>query len=199
MTREISTILLAAGQSSRMGQPKLVLPWGKTTVLGQVVATFAAAGIEDILVVTGGARDQIETAVTLLAKTYPVRAIYNPNHDRGEMLSSIQAGLAGLGAMPHATLIGLGDQPQVREETIRAICAAYLRTEARLVFPSFENRRGHPWLASRPFWAEVMALPQSTTPRQFINSYTGQIEYVEADESILQDLDTPEDYSRQRP
>ena len=199
MTREISTILLAAGQSSRMGQPKLVLPWGKTTVLGQVVATFAAAGIEDILVVTGGARDQIETAVTLLAKTYPVRGIYNPNHDRGEMLSSIQAGLAGLGAMPHATLIGLGDQPQVREETIRAICAAYLRTEARLVFPSFENRRGHPWLASRPFWAEVMALPQSTTPRQFINSYTGQIEYVQADESILQDLDTPEDYSRQRP
>ncbi len=57
MTRGISAILLAAGQSRRMGRPKLILPWGDTTVLGQVVATFAAAGIEDILVVTGGARD----------------------------------------------------------------------------------------------------------------------------------------------
>ena len=62
MTREISAILLAAGQSRRMGRPKLILPWGETTVLGQVVSTFAAAGIEDILVVTGGARDQIEEA-----------------------------------------------------------------------------------------------------------------------------------------
>jgi CTP:molybdopterin cytidylyltransferase MocA len=54
-------------------------------------------------------------------------------------------------------------------------------------------------LASRPFWAEVLALPQTTNPRQFINAYTGRIEYVQADESILKDLDTLEDYKRQHP
>ena len=199
MTVGISAILLAAGESRRMGQPKLVLPWGETTVLGQVVATFAAAGIEDILVVTGGARQQIEQLVAQLANTYPVRAVYNPDHNRGEMLSSIQTGLAHLAQDVRACLIGLGDQPQVRKETIRSICEAYLQTEAPLVFPSFENRRGHPWLASRPFWAEVLALPQTTNPRQFINAYTGLIEYVQADESILKDLDTLEDYKRQHP
>jgi len=199
MTREINAILLAAGESRRMGQPKLLLPWGKTTVLGQVVAMFAAADIEDILVVTGGARENVEELVADLAKDYPVRAVYNPEYARGEMLSSIQAGFSKLGPEPRAALIGLGDQPQVLETTIRAICSAYLRTEAPLVFPSFKNRRGHPWLASRSFWADILALPQSTNPRHFINNYRGRIEYVDADESILQDLDTPEDYQRQRP
>jgi molybdenum cofactor cytidylyltransferase len=199
VTRQISAILLAAGASRRMGQPKLILPWGDTTVLGQVVATFSAAGIEKILVVTGGARQQVEGLVTQLAKTFPVRVCFNPNHASGGMLSSIHAGLAGLGPEVCAALIGLGDQPQVREATIRAICTAYLQTKAELVFPSFKNRRGHPWLASRLSWSEIMALPQSTNPRHFINGYSGRVEYVEADESIMHDLDTPEDYQHQQP
>ncbi|MGB8214102.1 MAG: nucleotidyltransferase family protein [Anaerolineales bacterium] len=199
LTGGVSALLLAAGESRRMGQPKLLLPWGDTSVLGQVIATFAAAEIADILVVTGGARAQLEELVEGLAKQYPVRAVYNPEYASGEMISSIQAGLAALGPGPCATLIGLGDQPQVREATIRAICAAYSQTGAQLVFPSFGNRRGHPWLAGRPCWGELLALPRSTNPRQFLNAYTGRIEYVQADGSILQDLDTLEEYLRQRP
>ena len=115
------------------------------------------------------------------------------------MLSSIQAGLAGLGSGVLAAMIGLGDQPQIREETVRRICAAFFQTESPLVIPSFQGRRGHPWLAARPLWPEILALPTSTTPRQFINAHAGQIEYVSADESTLLDLDTPEEYDRQRP
>jgi molybdenum cofactor cytidylyltransferase len=199
MENNISTILLAAGLSTRMGQPKLLLPWGGTTVLGQVVSTFAAAGMKEIIVVTGGARDQVEGLVAELAKDNPVRVIFNPEYSRGEMLSSIQAGLAALNSRSCAALIGLGDQPQVREGTVRRICAAFAQTRSPLVIPSFQKRRGHPWLAASPLWPEIMALPLSTTPRQFLNSYAGQVEYVAADQSILQDLDTPEDYSRQRP
>jgi molybdenum cofactor cytidylyltransferase len=194
-----------------MGQPKLLLPWGKTTVLGQVVATFAAGLSTDsimdsrrepdyeIIVVTGGAHTQIEELVAQLAKKYPIRAIYNSKYARGGMLSSIQVGLVTLGSEPRAALIGLGDQPQVREETVRHIYAAFVQTESPLVIPSFENRRGHPWLASRSLWPEILALPPSTPPRQFLNNYAGQIAYVVADESILQDLDTLENYNRQRP
>jgi molybdenum cofactor cytidylyltransferase len=199
MGNSIVVILLAAGLSTRMGQPKLLLPWGRTTVLGQVVSTFAAAGMEEIIVVTGGARQKIESLVAELAKEYPVRAVYNPAYMRGKMLSSIQAGLEALDSQPSAALIGLGDQPQVREQTVRRICAAFIQTESPLVIPSFQNRRGHPWLAARPLWPKFLALPSSTTPRQFLNTYAGQMKYVVADESILQDLDTPEDYSRQRP
>ncbi|HTX91483.1 MAG TPA: nucleotidyltransferase family protein [Anaerolineales bacterium] len=198
-TGRISAILLAAGKSRRMGQPKLLLPWGTTTVLGQVVATFAAAGIGDLVVVTGGARRRVEALVADLAGRYPVRSVYNPEHERGEMLSSIQAGLAALGPEPRAALIGLGDQPQVQMETIRRLCAAFERTGTPLVFPSFDNHRGHPWLAGRAFWPEILALPLGTNPRQFITAYAGPIGYVEADESILRDLDTPEDYALQRP
>lgn len=61
----IAAIILAAGLSKRMGQPKMLLPWGETTVLGQVVATIAAAGIEDILVVTGGEREGVEAEIPL--------------------------------------------------------------------------------------------------------------------------------------
>ena len=75
MGNNISAILLAAGLSSRMGQPKLLLPWGERTVLGQVVATFAAAGIEEIIVVTGGVREQVEMLVAELANEVPVRAV----------------------------------------------------------------------------------------------------------------------------
>ena len=182
-----------------MGEPKLILPWGRTTVLGQVVETVASAGIEDILVVTGGAHIPIEAHVALLAKTYPIRAVYNPDHATGGMVSSIQTGLVSLGPEPRAALIALGDQPQVRKETVVAICDTYYRTEAALVFLSFGNQRGHPWLASRSFWTEILNLGYSANARQLINAYTGRIEYIEADESVLKDMDTKEDYNRQRP
>ncbi len=199
MGNNISAILLAAGLSSRMGRPKLLLPWGETTVLGQVITTFAAAGVEDLLVVTGAEHDQIEGMVADLSPELPVRTVYNPAFAGGEMLSSIQVGLSALDSRAQAALIGLGDQPQVLEETVRSICNAFVQTKSQLVIPSFLNRRGHPWLAARPLWPGILALPSSTTAKQFLNTFTGHMEYVPADRSILQDLDTPADYDRLRP
>ena len=115
------------------------------------------------------------------------------------MLSSIQAGLGGVGPGATAALIGLGDQPQVRMETIRRICEAFSLTESPLVIPSFQDRRGHPWLAARSLWPEIMKFPTFATPRQFLGTHARLIEYVAADESVLKDLDTLEDYRRQRP
>jgi molybdenum cofactor cytidylyltransferase len=197
---EISAIILAAGASRRMGKPKLILPWGNTTVLGKVVATFAAAEIGDILVVTGGARQQIERLVTQLARKFPVRMVHNPDYEHAEMLSSIQVGLSGLGSESSAALIGLGDMPQVQEETVRRICTTFDQTRSLLIIPSFQGHRGHPWLVARSLWPEILALPStSTTARQFLSAHTSQIEYVAADENTLKDLDTLEEYNRLRP
>jgi molybdenum cofactor cytidylyltransferase len=209
MATEIAAILLAAGESRRMGQPKMLLPWGEATVLGQVVSIFSA-GLSskldrridpdnEILIVTGGARKLVEAEVARLAEQYPLRIVYNPNYALGGMVSSIQAGLMALGPGTLAALIGLGDQPQVRENTIRQICTAFKQTESPIIIPSFQNHRGHPWLATKALWPELMALPSSTTPRQFLDAHAGQIKYISADDSILQDLDTPEDYKQQRP
>ena len=196
---QISVIILAAGVSSRMGQPKLIMPWGQGTVLAQVVGTFAQAGIVDIVVVTGGAREQVEDALADLSGRVPVRPVYNPNFADNGMLSSIKTGLVAQNSRTRAVLIGLGDQPQVRAGTVEHICAAYLRSGSHLVIPSFNNQRGHPWLVDRILWEEILALPADATPRQFIQAHAGGVEYVPGDRSILQDLDTPQEYARQRP
>jgi molybdenum cofactor cytidylyltransferase len=191
----ITALILAAGQSKRMGQPKMLLPWGKTTVLGQVIDVFKAAGIEDILVVTGGAKELVEALVGTSART-----VFNPGFAEGEMLSSIQAGLAELKPGTEAVLIGLGDQPQVQERSVRLVVEEYTQSKASLVVPSFQMRRGHPWLVARPHWGEILKMEPSETPRDFLNRHSADIRYVEInDPGILKDLDTPEDYLKFRP
>ena len=179
-----------------MGQPKMLLPWGEKTVIEHVIATFLQAGISDILIVTGGAQADVEKAVD----RYPVRKIHNPDYATGEMLSSLKCGLRAMSEGVQAALIGLGDQPQVQEASVRAICAAYQAGRSGLIVPSFQMKRGHPWLVSRALWNEILTLPPAETLRDFLNKHASQIEYVNLDTStILEDLDTPEDYQRSRP
>jgi len=192
----ISAIILAAGQSRRMGRPKMLLPWGKSTVIEHVISTFLNAGIEDIVVVTGGARGQVEDAIS----QYPVRTIHNNDYAAGEMLSSIQCALRAMPEQAQAALIGLGDQPQIQERSVRSICEEYRDSQSRLIVPSFQMRRGHPWLVARPLWNEILALKPPESPRNFLNRHANEIHYVSLDtQSILADLDTPEDYQKSRP
>ncbi len=189
----LTAIILAAGLSRRMGKPKMLLPWGETTVLGQVVTTLAGCGVGEIVVVTGGAKESVEAEVARLAELLPVRAIFNEQYEAGEMMSSIRAGLAELGPQVAATLIALGDQPQLSLESARRIVSAWEMSGAHLIIPSFSMRRGHPWLVRRELWS---ALAAAKTAREFLNARADEIFYVECDESVLKDLDTPEDYAR---
>ena len=191
----ITALILAAGQSKRMGQPKMSLPWGEKTVLEQVIVTFKAAGVDDVLVVTGGAREQVEALIGNSA-----RKVFNPDYAEGEMLSSVQVGLAGLKPGVEAVLIGLGDQPQVQERCVRLVLDEYHKSGASIIVPSFQMRRGHPWLVARSYWDEILAMRSPASLRDFLNSHQDEIRYVEFDNnSILQDMDTPEDYLKSRP
>jgi len=190
----ITAIILAAGESKRMGEPKMLMPWGKSTVLQTVISTFQASGIKDILVVTGGARQQIET---LIGKT--VETVFNEDYQKGEMLSSIQLGLSVKMREASAALICLGDQPQVEERSVRSVCNAFLAGKSEIVVPSFEMQRGHPWLVARPLWEDLLEMKAPRTPRDFLKKYARKIHYVNVDtHSILEDLDTPEDYSKHK-
>ncbi len=192
----ISAIILAAGESKRMGQPKMLLPWGETTVLQQVISTFQRGGVEDILVVTGGAHRYVADIVNKSG----ARHKFNKEYSNGEMLLSIQCGVASMATRAQATLIGLGDQPQVREGTVRLICETFRSRTSKLVVPSFQMRRGHPWLVERSLWDELLEMRQPQSPRDFLNHHADDIQYVEVDNpSILADLDTPEDYRMSRP
>jgi molybdenum cofactor cytidylyltransferase len=192
----ISAIILAAGESKRMGQPKMLLPWGETNVLGQVISVLRSAGVEDMVTITGGFREQVET----IATQFGSRTVFNPEYARDEMLSSIQCGLRSLKAEAEAALICLGDQPQVQEGTVHRVGETFENGKSTLVVPSYQMRRGHPWLVARPLWEEILMMKSPQSPRDLLNAHSNQIEYVDVDNpSILQDLDTPEDYLRFKP
>jgi len=98
-----------------------------------------------------------------------------------------------------ATLIGLGDQPQIQERSVRLICEEYQDNMSSLIVPSFQMRRGHPWLAARPLWSEILALRPPESTRDLLNRHADEIRYVSVDTpSVLADLDTPEDYQSSR-
>ena len=197
--KNIAAVVLAAGLSQRMGAPKMLLPWGEATVLGQVINTFANTGVSEIVVVTGGAREAVEAETARLAEKFPVRCVHNPAHEAGGMLSSVQRGLVGLGPQVESALIGLGDQPQLSLDAARKVVSAFESSGARLVVPSYNLRRGHPWLVQRDLWDKLLSLKAPETLHDFLNSHAREILYVEADQTILKDLDTPQDYVREKP
>jgi molybdenum cofactor cytidylyltransferase len=179
-----------------MGQPKMLLPWGNETVISHVITIFRKTGLEDILVVTGGMREQVEAAISHLK----VKPIYNEDFADGEMLSSIQCGIRALTIQTQAILIGLGDQPQVQEKSVRMVCDAFIESKSDIVVPSFQMRRGHPWLIARPLWDGLLKLRHPQSPRDFLKEQSGKIQYINVDDSgVLADLDTPDDYQRWQP
>lgn len=186
----ISAIILAAGKSKRMGQPKMLLPWGNTTVLGKVIETIQSAGIEDILIV---ANSEIASQISNCQAPIAI-------NDSGEMLTSIQLGLRNQKPSAEAALICLGDQPQMEVRSARSVCEAFRKTQSNLVVPSYQMRRGHPWLVARPLWDEILNMREPETMRDFLNRHNGEIHYVECGTpTILQDVDTPEDYLKYKP
>lgn len=196
----ITAIILAAGESRRMGRPKMLLPWKEGTVLSHIISVVANAGLEDILIVTGSEHERIAALIEDWAGRFPVHSIFNPEYASGEMLSSIQCGLRSLtNTSSEAALIGLGDQPQIEERTVRLIREACERTNHDLIVPSYEMRRGHPWLVGRAHWEEILKMRAPQTPREFLIRHGEEIHYVEVEnESILADLDTPDDYAKAR-
>lgn len=196
----IGAVVLAAGQSRRMGRPKLCLPWGTTTILGQVITTLGSAGLDEIVVVTGAARQEVEALVIGLAGQLPLHTVHNPDYAQTDMPGSVQTGLRALSAQVEAALIVLGDQPQVRQRTVKLVLEAYKNHRAGLVIPSYNKRRGHPWLAARRLWPSLLSLTSEQTLRDFLSAHTAEILYVPIeDDSILRDVDTPEQYASEKP
>jgi molybdenum cofactor cytidylyltransferase len=192
----MGAVVLAAGRSQRMGRPKLTLPWGDTTVVGQVVKVLVSSGVEDVIVVTGGDSESIDVAL----KGLPVRTIFNPDYANGEMLMTLQLGLAALSEKVEAALVVLGDQPQIDPAVVQSVIFGYINDAHSLVVPSYQKRRGHPWLVVRQLWKTLLDMRPPATMRDFLNQQIACLHYVNVDTpSILQDLDTPEDYQRFNP
>jgi molybdenum cofactor cytidylyltransferase len=182
-----------------MGRFKLTLPWGATTVIGQVLATLYTTDITEIIAVTGHRSTEVTAAAQ--AAGIPARFVHNPDFASGEMLSSIQVGLAALddpGSVHRAALLCLGDQPQMQVATVQAVLAAGAAAGwQHVIIPSYNMRAGHPILLPRSLWPEILAAGDNL--RRVLADHRTMVEYLTVHTpSILADLDTPEDYERAR-
>ena len=186
-------LILAAGRSERMGEPKLNLPWGKTTVLGQVVKSLAEGGLRRIYIVINPLRmPEMPHEMFNVEITW----IENPEAETGEMLKSIQTGLSALPEDVQNVLIALGDQPTIRIDVVKIMLQTIQETEETLIFPSYRMKRGHPWVVNKQYWPEIRDLKSFDTPRTFIQAHANKIHYVNFDFEPPEDMDTPEMYHR---
>lgn len=190
----VAAVVLAAGISSRMGQSKALLPWDERTVIEVIVSRLIAVRVSDIVVVTGHRSNDVARALA----DKPVQIVYNPNYLQGEMLSSLQAGLRTLDASTSACLVVLGDQPTLETRVINRVMAAYAEGKGDIVVPTYRGKRGHPVLIGQHFWPELLAL-ESGAPRDVIRRHPDDLALLDLDtDSILRDIDTPEQYHRER-
>lgn len=192
-TKSLGAVVLAAGLSSRMGKQKLLLPWNDSTVICTVTDTLLSADIEKIVVVTG--RDPEKIADALSGK--PVEIAYNADFANGNMITSLVTGLRALHDRVDSVLMVLGDQPQMEKATVVKLIETWLHQPESLCIPSWQMRRGHPWVIPEDLWDDLFAMPADETMRDFIQKHEQRIHYVVVDTpTILVDLDTPEDYQR---
>ncbi|MBI3047136.1 MAG: nucleotidyltransferase family protein [Acidobacteria bacterium] len=196
----VVAIILAAGESTRMGRPKALLPDpdGRPFV-ARLARTFAEAGVRDLVVVTG--RDHAPVADALASDRLPVRPVVvnNPDPSRGQ-LSSLWAGLDAASAPTvDAVLVALVDVPMVSPSTIRAIIDAWERSRAPIVRPAIGDRHGHPVLFDRAVFDELRRAPFAEGAKAVVRAHADRVVNVPVDdEGCLVDVDTPADYEAMR-
>lgn len=184
--RRVGALILAAGESRRMGRVKALLPLEGRTFLEVLVERFCRAGVAPILVVLGSAAPEIRSAV----KLSPTRVILNPDPGRGQ-LSSI---LCGLDALPpdevDALFIAPVDVPRVGAGTLRRMVESL--GEHRLVVPTFRGRRGHPALFSAALFPALRATPLDEGARAVVHATSDRLELETDEPGVVQDFDSPE-------
>jgi molybdenum cofactor cytidylyltransferase len=192
MRLSVGAIILAAGRSRRMGRPKLLLPWGGTSVLGHLITQWQALGACHIAVVC--ALDDTAILAEMDRLAFPAeQRIFNPDPERG-MFSSIQCAAQWTGwqvALTHWTLV-LGDQPHLREETLRKLLEFSTSQPDAICQPAHNGHRRHPVVLPKAAFHQL-ANSTATDLNQFLKPLpTATCELDDAGLDL--DLDQPEDY-----
>jgi CTP:molybdopterin cytidylyltransferase MocA len=188
----IAGIVLAGGESLRMGRPKALLAIGAETFLERAIRTLRAGGCQDIVVVLGGEDREI---AGLAART-GARGAPGPGPG-SEQIDSLRAGLRGLPLAAEAAVVLPVDHPLVRPTTVAALVAAFRSGGAPVVRPAMRGRHGHPVLFAAAVFDELLHGELAEGARSVIRKHAPQVLDVEVDDpGVLADVDTPDDYER---
>jgi len=185
--RRLEGIILAAGESRRMGYPKPLLKIGSRTFIEQIAETMLAV-VPRLVIVIGAYRERVRAAIP---RDKRIAIVENPNYSRGQ-LSSLKVGLEVIQADSAGAIVHLGDHPLVRVETFRALVDSYHRTRKPIVIARRDGRRGHPVLFDRALFGELLPAPEEQGARYVVNADASRVTYVDLDDpGITLDLDTP--------
>jgi molybdenum cofactor cytidylyltransferase len=188
----ISGILLAAGESRRMGQPKLLLPWGNTTILEKVVENYLKTKISELIVVVGANQESLKG----LLSAKPVIIVENPYYQEG-MSTSIRKGVEAASDQAEGYLIGLGDQPFITPDIIDSLITVFSNEQPGIAICSHKKKKGHPVIFARKFRQALCNLTGDTGGRTIIRQHGAEVKYVDiGSEAIFLDIDTPDDYQK---
>jgi molybdenum cofactor cytidylyltransferase len=192
--RRLGVVLLGAGASSRMGKPKLLLPWRGTTVIGHLISQWQKLGAMQIAPVLR-AKDVALTAELDRLNFSKSGRIENPQPERG-MFSSIvcAAGWDGWRQEISSWAVVLGDQPHLRSETLRQLLEFSALNVAAICQPTFDGHTRHPVILPRPAFEELKH-SGATTLKDFLKLTTcPHVHCPVTDFGLTLDMDTPEDY-----
>lgn len=182
-------IILAAGSASRMGQPKLLLPW-KGEALIHHAARTALSCLKTVVVVTGAQADDIQQALAGLS----VQIVHNLAWMDGQS-TSVQIGIRALPANISSAIFLLGDQPYVSTALIQSMVTAYAQTRPAILAPYIGGKRSNPVLFDRSMFETLCQLQGDAGARTIFAQYP-PTPFDWPDERLLFDVDTPEDYQR---
>lgn len=190
--RDIEGVVLAAGESRRMGYPKPLLGIGGTTFIEHIARAMLEV-VPRIIVVVGAHGERVRAAIPCGPG---IVVAENVDYARGQ-LSSLNKGIASIRETCTAALVHLGDQPMVQRATWRALIGEYRKSRAPIVIGRYRGKRGHPVIFGRSVFAELAAAPDDQGARFVVNSDPARVRYVDLDDpGIVLDLDTPDDLCR---
>ncbi len=188
----IAGVLLAAGNSSRMGQPKALLPFNGVSFIDTILSNLNKAGCHPLISILGEKAD-------LICKQTDVdhfMCVNNPHPEQG-MLSSLQLAIRQLPAKVTGFILSLVDHPAVQADTYQALYKKALDNPERIIIPDFFGQHGHPVYFGRVFFEALLNAPAHLGARHVVESNRNRVIYLPVDdEGVILDIDTPEDYNR---
>jgi molybdenum cofactor cytidylyltransferase len=184
-------IILSAGESSRMGRDKALLPYRGSTFLNHLVVLLLPR-VEPLIVVLG---HHAETIAASLPVVDGLQVVVNEDYRQG-MLTSLQTGLRAVPPAVETVLFTLVDHPAVRPETVDRLIAEFQRSGRRLAIPRYGGRRGHPILLARGVAEPILALPANASAKEVVHQHSSETLFLDVDDpGVLRDIDLPADYA----